>query len=284
MCDATIQQAKRFGGSWTLEKLRILETYLDTYTTALKNQAFRLVYIDAFAGSGRIEIATRDPDAHELIKGSAERAVGVDGKRFDRLIFVDKNQESCQELELLRRRNPDRDIRIEQSDANSYIVSLDLDWRNWRGVIFLDPFATQVDWTTIHRIAEFRALEMWLLFPTSAIARLLPKSRQPDDVDPKWAGCLDRIYGGENWRRLYEPSKQQSLFGDQGLVRVPGVDGLLEVYRENLRRAFGPRYLEQTRTLLNSRGRPIFELLFCVGHPKGIGPAKSIAGHILDHI
>lgn len=41
-----------FGGNWTEQKLGILEAYLDSYTTALKNHGFRLVYIDAFAGSG----------------------------------------------------------------------------------------------------------------------------------------------------------------------------------------------------------------------------------------
>ena len=41
-----------FGGPWTQEKLEILSRYLDAYTTALKNQPFRLIYIDAFAGPG----------------------------------------------------------------------------------------------------------------------------------------------------------------------------------------------------------------------------------------
>ena len=37
-----------------MQKLGILEAYLDAYTTALKNQPFELVYVDAFAGTGRI--------------------------------------------------------------------------------------------------------------------------------------------------------------------------------------------------------------------------------------
>ena len=47
-------QTKGYGGQWTFEKLKILENYLDCYTTALKSQPFKLVYIDAFAGSGYI--------------------------------------------------------------------------------------------------------------------------------------------------------------------------------------------------------------------------------------
>ena len=45
----------QFGGPWTQEKLGILKKYLDAYTTALKNQQFCLLYIDAFAGAGTVE-------------------------------------------------------------------------------------------------------------------------------------------------------------------------------------------------------------------------------------
>ena len=52
----------RFGGPWTIEKLDILEAYLDRYTTALKGQAFDLIYIDAFAGTGQVELHVEDRD------------------------------------------------------------------------------------------------------------------------------------------------------------------------------------------------------------------------------
>ena len=43
----------RFGGRWTETKLEILEAYLNAYTTALKHKPFKLIYIDAFAGTDR---------------------------------------------------------------------------------------------------------------------------------------------------------------------------------------------------------------------------------------
>lgn len=52
----------QFGGAWTEEKLGILERYLDAYTTALKSTPFKLVYIDAFAGTGLIDLQ-EDRDA-----------------------------------------------------------------------------------------------------------------------------------------------------------------------------------------------------------------------------
>jgi three-Cys-motif partner protein len=53
-----LKQTQKFGGNWTVEKLNILSDYLDFYLNALKNQKFGKIYIDAFAGSGKIE--TRD--------------------------------------------------------------------------------------------------------------------------------------------------------------------------------------------------------------------------------
>ena len=41
-----------FGGVWTEQKLERVAKYLRAYTTALKNQPFELLYIDAFAGTG----------------------------------------------------------------------------------------------------------------------------------------------------------------------------------------------------------------------------------------
>ncbi|MDE0122971.1 MAG: three-Cys-motif partner protein TcmP [Bryobacterales bacterium] len=277
------EQATRFGGNWTVEKLDILERYLDAYTTALKDRPFKLVYIDAFAGSGQVRLGNVGPDASALISGSAERAARINSKPFDRLYFVEMNSESCRDLESLKTRHRDRDIRIENSDANTFICGLQMDWKSWRGVIFLDPFATQVYWSTIERISQFKALDMWILFPTSAIARMLPTSRTPDDIHPGWATRLTQVYGDESWRRLYEPTRQLSLFGSQGHERESGVDGLVRIYREKLATTFGSRFMSMSRPLLISTGSRIFELLFCVGNRRGICPAKNIANHILNH-
>ena len=42
----------RYGGAHTDDKLHRLRQYLAAFCTALKNQGFVLVYVDAFAGSG----------------------------------------------------------------------------------------------------------------------------------------------------------------------------------------------------------------------------------------
>ncbi len=274
-----------YGGPWTQKKLEILERYLDAYTTALKNQPFKLMYIDAFAGTGYVESQQdQDADVEYFIRGSAAIAANIDDKQFDKLIFIEKDQSRCLELENLKQAHSNRDIQIENSDANEYLTNLQQDWQNWRGVLFLDPFATQVQWSTIETIASFNALDTWLLFPTFAVARMLPNSRQPDDIIKGWADRLTIVFGDESWRNLYKEPEQMRLFGNAGHVRDPGVDGLISIYKGNLERLFGNRFLKESRTLKNSNNSALFEFLFCVGHPKGIAPAKSIAKHIVEYI
>ena len=271
-----------FGGSWTVLKLEILESYLDFYTTALKNQPFKLMYIDAFAGTGAINSRGEDEGAEEFIEGSATRALRIDNKPFDRMIFVEKDAERYESLEELRRINSDLDIQTVNTDANDFLNYLEENWRAWRGVLFLDPFATEVEWSTIVKIASFNALDTWILFPVSAIARMMPTSRTPDDISPAWAESLNRIFGDESWRNLYHPNPQLSMFGDAMQQRDTGVDGIISIYKEKLRILFKQRFMDQSKTFTNSRNSPLFEFMFCAGNPRGATLAKRVARYILN--
>ena len=273
--------ANRFGGDWTSEKLNILESYLDAYTTALKNQPFSLMYIDAFAGTGAIILPTEDPDAQAFIAGSASRAIAIKEKPFDRLVFVERNRRRYSQLTRLREEHLARDIRTENSDANSYLSDLQVDWSNWRGVLFLDPFATEVEWTTIERIASFNALDTWILVPISAITRMLPTSRNPDDIPQSWADRLTRVFGDDSWKDLYRPNPQLNLFGTQEFQRDAGTEGISKIYKEKLKELFKERFLETSKVFLNSKNSPLFEFVFCAGNPRGARIAKNIAGHLL---
>ncbi len=285
MRDEIADHRAQYGGPWTMKKLEILEKYLDAYTTALKKQPFKLLYIDAFAGTGSLELGQDDQDAKDLLHGSARRAASIEDKPFDKLIFVEKDPERCAELEKLRRAHSNRNIQIENSDANDFLRNLQLDRKQWRGVLFLDPFGTQVEWSTIETVASFEALDTWILFPVSAISRMLPKLKQLDDIAEKWGTRLTKVYGDESWLELYRESQDRPLFDDSPEhERTPGVDEFLEIYKNRLAGLFGRRFLKESQTLRNSRKAPLFEFLFCVGNDAGIRLAKSIAQHILEHL
>ena len=124
----------------------------------------------------------------------------------------------------LKQAHSDRDIQIENSDANDYLKNLRQDWSHCRGVLFLDSFATQVQWSTIETIARFNALDTWILFTTFVVARMLPRSKKPDGIRKGWVNRLTRVYGDESWRELYKQPEQMNLFGDVEKVRDYGVD------------------------------------------------------------
>ena len=281
-----------FGGNWTEEKLGILEAYLNSYTTALKKHGFRLVYIDAFAGSGRILRGSggdhaEQHDARSLITGSAGRALAIGDRPFDRLVFVERDHDRCVELRQLRDQFGDRAIEILEDDANLFLRSLNQSqYGNWRGVLFVDPFGVQLEWATVEHVASLRRVDMWLLFPVGAIGRMLPVSRNPDDVEPSWADRLNIVFGGDRWRDLYSHHQQVSLFGETVTFsqRAPGVHGLLTIYKDRLKGLFGTRFLQESRTLRNSRNAPLFEFIFCAGHPRGAPIAKRIAGHLIERM
>jgi hypothetical protein len=64
-----------FGGPDTEDKLARLRAYLPAFTTALKRQGFVLIYIDAFAGSGK---RTEELPALPLLGGNNAEPQTVD--------------------------------------------------------------------------------------------------------------------------------------------------------------------------------------------------------------
>jgi len=87
---------QKFGGAWTIEKLNVFSEYLDFYLTALKNQPFKLLYIDAFAGTGKIQLG--EEENYEVIDGSAKLALQAKGA-FTEYIFIEKKKTFAEELQ-----------------------------------------------------------------------------------------------------------------------------------------------------------------------------------------
>ena len=276
-----------FGGPWTEEKLKILSRYLDAYTTALKDTPFKLIYVDAFAGSG----AWRSEDEYmpddyddflELHKGSAKIALEIGDKPFDRLVFIEKDTDRSRSLNELRIEHPSREIDVWNGDANQELPRFCHSMGSYdRAVVFLDPFATQVEWNTIRAIAETQKIDCWILFPLMAVARIMPVGIEPS---PALANRLDIIFGGrEHWEDFYAPSPQLSLFGDESVERSSGSDKIAYRYRSRLENVF-EQVATARRTFLNSKNSPIFELFFAAGNRTGAPIAIRIADHILSHL
>jgi three-Cys-motif partner protein len=275
-------QSQEFGGTWTQEKLEILAAYLDTYTTALKNQSFTLWYVDAFAGSGAV--AALDEQAERaFLARSPEIALNVTDKPFDRLLFVEKDPANAASLRARTTAGGhEARVTIEEGDANIRLPAFcDSMGRQDRAVVFLDPFATQVNWMTVESVARTRKCDLWVLFPASAIRRLLPRKGES-----RFGDALTRVFGDESWRELQQPSMQQplGLFDEDVEIETEsGIEGIARAYMARLQGSFAG-VAPNPRVLRNSRNSPLYVFMFAAGNKAGSPVAVRIADHILSRL
>jgi len=296
--DTGLENAKKplkFGGDWTAEKLELVRKYLCAYTTALKNQPFKLVYIDAFAGTGycgkgvgEVSETTIIPELAEnetqaFLKGSARIALEV-APAFHSFVFIDHDLSNCAELSSLGDEYPNLKNRITvvNADANTYLQELaKRDWirQGERGVLFLDPYAMQVDWSTVQAVARTHAIDMWYLFPLAAVNRLL---RRDAEIDDAWRRRLDRIFGTSDWETaFYQRRETQTLFETvESVEKIATFDGIKSFLLERLKAEFAD-VAPNPVILENSRCSPLFLLCFAAGNKKGAPIAVKMARDIL---
>jgi three-Cys-motif partner protein len=295
----TSGSAHRFGGDWTTAKLQVVSNYLSAYTTALKHQRFRTGYIDAFAGTGYRTLSRpddaatlffpdlADPAPQALLDGSARLALKVE-PRFDRYIFIEKSHDRCDQLSRLRKEFPAlaADIEIREGEANHEIQRLcSGDWSTQRGVLFLDPYGMQVEWSTIEAIAATRAIDLWILFPLGiGVNRLLTRS---GNIPDPWRRRLDLLLGTDDWyEAFYRVEPVPTLFGqDEARVVKATTETIGRYFNDRLKRVF-PGVAEEPKVLVNSSRCPLYLLCFAVGNPapRAVELALRIAGHILKKV
>lgn len=280
--------SQKFGGNWTEEKLNIFTSYLDAYLIALQNQKFKKIYIDAFAGTGEIE--TRDGDQYLI--GSAKRALMSD-KKFDQYYFIEADPQKATELqEMINTEFPQmrRFTKVYCGDANDKLAQIikEVDWRFNRALLFLDPYATQVDWTTLVNVAQTKSIDVWYLFPFSALERMLPNNGKYQ----KWEDCIDRLLGDSGWREeFYKKDPQLSLFdmfqddedvtSEERLIKDANPEHIKEYILTRLETIF-PCVSKHPRVFRNSRQSPMF--LFCFAISNDSTSAQGLALRIANHI
>lgn len=297
MTSSSIEQGHAFGGVWTELKLSAVSYYFGFFTKVLKEQSFKLWYIDAFAGSGsRVEQVVTGglfegkptrTEEHELA-GSVIKALDIDPP-FEKLVFIEGHRGRFRELDAIRAANPNRQIECRHGEANEQLrqIFTSPPWSGQRGskgklraVVFLDPYGMNVQWKTLELLANTQSVDVWYLFPINAVTRQL--AIDLDKVDEHKQRRLDDIFGTAKWRsELYAPRMNGDLFD---LLATPsdrnvGVPQIERYARERLGTIF--RYVSEPLPLLaNSRGH-LFSL-FCLSNSdseRAIGLIKKgVAG------
>ena len=286
-----------FGGHWTERKLQIVRSYMKAYTQALKNQNFRLIYIDAFAGTGKREAGDDQEysdllfdlrsDDKGLLDGSARIAL-QNQPPFDEYVFAEKIKRNAAQLQSLKREFSDTLIEIIQDDANAAIPKIlkSYNWRRNRGLLFLDPYGAQLEWATLEKIARTESIDIWYLFPSGiAVNRMLSKT---GDIPESWARRLDLLIGTEDWRTAsYKTvaAKQTDLFEketEETREKTANIQSIEAYFLHRLSTIF-PFVGERAVPIRASNGSQMYSLCFAVSNPApaATGLAKRLWAAVL---
>lgn len=295
---------QKFGHQHTETKLDALQTYLEMYTNALKEKGFHLIYFDAFAGTGSVETRMQEASVemnypllseaellvdqnaellNPIIDGSAKRALGIRNP-FDEYVFVEKEKGKVRELEKLKDDFPklSNRIRIIHGDANDKIrlFCSEINWKESRCVVFLDPFGSQVDFATLQTLARTKAVDLWYLFPSFlSVFRQISKEGQQT---PEQRASLVRILGTDKWQEKWIKTEiQLDLLGHQ-LVTTKRVetDEITQFMIQQMKDEFGGRVLDDWLPL-GKDGAHWYSLLFAWANPS---PKARLAAKFAEYV
>lgn len=280
--------SNRFGGFWTVDKLDVLRNYLRFFCIALEHQPhparpYQLVYIDAFAGTGRCAVKTAA--GHQLVvDGSAKIALDCT-PGFTSYRFIEKKRAHQAELQALIDTHPNGSraaLAKQSADAALEGVLKDYDWRRTRGVLFLDPFGLQCSWPMLQQIRETEALDVFFLVSLSGLYR--QAAVKESKVDPGKAASLSRFLGTDEWRDAIYTTEQGDLFDGPQRSRPPGWEDLLNYTTQRLRSLFP--YVGEPNLMAMQSGAPLFALYFAVSNPNplALNLAKRVSSNILSKL
>ena len=241
------------------------------------------MYIDAFAGNGRITTS----DGERRIEGSARLALRT-VLPFDEYIFIEKNSDYARELDTMVKIEFPQLVsrtKIISGDCNEKLTAITktVNWRARRAVLFLDPYAASVKYETLQAVAATKSIDVWYLFPMMAAQRLMPNNVYVYDSFASWKKKLDGLFGSSDWyNRFYRDSGQMTLFGSEDIQKVANEETLKAYITERLKAVF-PNVAANPRMLYNTNNAPLFLFCFAVSNPdnKAFGLALKVANHIL---
>ncbi|WP_206352116.1 three-Cys-motif partner protein TcmP [Tautonia rosea] len=296
-----ISSLQQFGNqSWTQDKLERVRKYLVAYSKIMNNLNFNYMYIDGFAGTGYHELKqekddggdrlfpeAEEPEVKKFLDGSARIALQVE-PRFQRYVFIEKSRKKAAELHKLRDEFPDKrdDIEIKPVEANACLQDICriTPWRTGsrqhRAVMFIDPFGMQLSWETLKAVAVTEAIDTWILFPVSAVNRLLKRDGEMRD---SWRYRLDSMFGEPDWYDVFFPRPRATLFDNIDSRRKLADMTLIGKYFNDRLSTIFADVASNPYTLRNTRGVPLFLLCFAVANPdpKASRLAIKIAQDIL---
>jgi three-Cys-motif partner protein len=290
---------KSWGGSWTEQKLDVFEKYVKAYLTIMNRHRGnkRLIYFDAFAGSGTRDVQQPTPETQSLLegfpitedevdvyRGSAERVISISLNGFDYYYFVETDDNSRNNLEArLNALDSDNKLRAiyRKGDANYWISQMANAMQKDKtlySLTLLDPFGMQVDWNSIAKLKGTNT-DLWLLIPTGVIInRLLDRDGLLTHIDKlvSHLGLSEDEIRDEFYR---QKPVEHGLFGDVNAISKieQPIRHITELFINRLKTLF-PHVTEKPLEMCNSKNCPIYHFAFASNNETAVKIANQIIG------
>ena len=271
----------KFGGSWTEQKIDILETYATQFLNVFKNKPNeRLLYFDGFAGSGSIELDSEDENEPRLIEGAAMKILKIEVPRaFNMYYFVEKKKGYAKSLEeKIKEQFPKKKIYVQAKDCNEKLKDLAEFLRSPKGkdykvLAFIDPKGMQLQWASLEILRGLK-IDLWILNPTSGANRLLVRK---NEIDKSWLNRLELFLGMEKQEILdHFYSKRTNLFGDIDMIKENDlINRLHELYAKRIAGNIF-KYVSDPKVLRNNSGSPLFYFFMATNNEIGLRIANSV--------
>lgn len=244
-------------GSWTIDKLHFLCTYLAVVSTAMKDHPYLtgINYIDLFSGNG-VCVSPKDNPNAKRYPGSVLLAAGCP-KQFDNMFVVDAEAENINALEQ----------RLERLNCNSQIYSFSIDandavkkiCRNIPhgslSIAFIDPFSLQFRFNALQNLTSGQKMDLVILFPDAMNISRSVKYYLENPNSP-----LDLVLGDtSDWRNAYS-----NLVNREG----PAVRELFRALYMSQIQKLGYEFLGYK--IINNNGKPLYTLVYASKNELGL--------------
>ena len=232
-------------GPWAKDKLYYIKCYCDIFSMGMKNKWPTRTYIDLFAGPGICVVE----ETREEIPGSPLIALSCK-MPFTHYFFNDVNPEFIKSLESRAPSCGFANLEYFSKDCNSAVDDLlqklsadSLDF------CFIDPLNWEINFNSIRKLTQNRKMDLAITFHIGSIKRTATNPPQE----------LIDFFPDPNWQQEYEKTRAKG----KSTGRI-----LLDAFERGLT-SIGYREIRDYVLEKNSRGVPLYYLIFASKHPRG---------------
>lgn len=275
--------ANEFGGDWTHYKEKVFIEYAQQYAKVMKNQSFKLIYFDGFAGSPEKRLKNVESDS--VSESVAVQIIDMIQKYrpFYFYYLVEKNASNAKKLEsYIKERFPDILTHVVKDDCNTKLkrmaAYLKKRPKDRKALCYLDPYGLSLEMDSLRSLSTPNfdlGVDCWILVPTG-LANWQINQRNPEDYKLRRISILTGLSLDEVESTFYKMSKKETLFGSEVIKQkiTAGDQILLNLYQGELRKIFN--HVTDGLPLANSTGRVLFHFLLATNNKIAFDIGKSI--------